>query len=409
MPRNQSAGSSPRMVDGKVPACLLLKDDGMGFSFHMTTIYVLDQHDRHHSRANPEMKMACAINPDLSGRELHDEAGAYPSEADERCGLRICDNAAHARLDTMDAAVDLYPSRREGINPVFAERLDPVVYSNDPDRCPVAREFIESYEENGYLVLEDLFTDADISRFQDETRELMKTWKHRDTDSVIREPGSGDVRTIFQVHATNRLFGKLAADERLAGLAEYILGDRVYIHQSRLNYKPGFRGKEFYWHSDFETWHVEDGMPRMRALSMSIALTDNYEKNGPLMLIPGSHHEYVVCAGETPEEHFRTSLKKQEYGVPDEGMLTDLVARHGIVSIPGKPGTVTLFDSNIMHGSSSNITPFPRSNVFLVYNAISNRVTDPFCSRPPRPEFVASRREISPVSKNTHRPDYYAR
>src|SRR3546814_3200003 len=57
---------------------------------------------------------------------------------------------------------------------------------------------------------------------------------------------------------------RLAADERLAGVARFLLDDTVYIHQSRLNYKPGFQGKEFYWHSDFETWHVEDGMPRMR-------------------------------------------------------------------------------------------------------------------------------------------------
>lgn len=52
-----------------------------------------------------------------------------------------------------------------------------------------------------------------------------------------------------------------------------ILGSEVYIHQSRVNYKPGYGGTGFYWHSDFETWHSEDGMPRMRALSVSIALT----------------------------------------------------------------------------------------------------------------------------------------
>lgn len=62
---------------------------------------------------------------------------------------------------------------------------------------------------------------------------------------------------------------------RLLDIAQFLLDDEVYIHQSRLNYKPGFRGKEFYWHSDFETWHVEDGMPRLRALSISITLTEN--------------------------------------------------------------------------------------------------------------------------------------
>src|SRR3546814_18361378 len=87
--------------------------------------------------------------------------------------------------------------------------------------------------------------------------------------------------------------------------------DLVYIHQSRLNYKPGFKGKEFYWHSDFETWHVEDGMPRMRALSMSVLLAENTTHNGPLMLIPGSHQTYLTCVGETPDAHYLSSLKRR--------------------------------------------------------------------------------------------------
>src|SRR5690606_5167561 len=132
--------------------------------------------------------------------------------------------------------------------------------------------------------------------------------------------------------------------------------------------------KEFYWHSDFETWHVEDGMPSMRALSMSIALTENYSTNGPLLLIPGSHRKFVACEGETPEQHFKSSLKKQDYGVPDAKNLADLVKANGIVEVRGKPGSVCLFDCNILHGSNSNISPFPRSNVFFVYNAMSNRV-----------------------------------
>jgi ectoine hydroxylase len=109
----------------------------------------------------------------------------------------------------------------------------------------------------------------------------------------------------------------LTRDPRILAKAREILGGDVYIHQSRINYKPGFRGKEFYWHSDFETWHVEDGMPRMRAVSCSIALTPNYEFNGPLMLVPGSHRYFLSCVGETPEEHYKESLKKQEIGVPD--------------------------------------------------------------------------------------------
>lgn len=103
---------------------LLLKEDKMGFSFHITTIYAgadlpmhyknhlesvfcisgmgsiensetgethpihpgvmyaLDKNDRHILRADTEMKMACVFNPPLNGREIHDDSGAYPLEAE---------------------------------------------------------------------------------------------------------------------------------------------------------------------------------------------------------------------------------------------------------------------------------------------------------------------------------------
>ena len=99
---------------------LLLKDDGMGFSFHITTIYkgaelplhyqnhleavyciegqgeiedkhtgqvhrisagtiyALDKNDKHVLTAETTMRMICVFNPPLVGPESHDENGAYP-------------------------------------------------------------------------------------------------------------------------------------------------------------------------------------------------------------------------------------------------------------------------------------------------------------------------------------------
>lgn len=110
--------------DGWTSVRLLLKDDGMGFSFHITTIhagaelemeyknhlesvycvagegtiedlatgevhqirpgvmYALDKHDRHILRGKTEMTMACVFNPPVTGREVHGPDGAYPLEAD---------------------------------------------------------------------------------------------------------------------------------------------------------------------------------------------------------------------------------------------------------------------------------------------------------------------------------------
>ena len=91
----------------------------------------------------------------------------------------------------------------------------------------------------------------------------------------VIEPGSRELRSLFAVHRSSAVLKALCQHPKLVDIARQLLGSDVYIHQSRVNYKGGFRGKEFYWHSDFETWHVEDGMPRMRALSCSILLTDN--------------------------------------------------------------------------------------------------------------------------------------
>ena len=247
----------------------------------------------------------------------------------------------------------------------------------------------------------DVAQGDDTSLLRTEAGKLLADPQALEDETVITEPGGKEVRSIFKIHAQSDVIGRLAADSRLAGVAQFLLGDRVYIHQSRLNYKPGFTGKEFYWHSDFETWHVEDGMPRMRALSMSVLLAENTPNNGPLMLIPGSHKAYLTCIGETPEDHYRQSLKRQEYGVPDEDSLAELAHKHGIVAPTGKPGSVVIFDCNTMHGSNGNITPFPRANAFMVYNAVSNRLTAPFGVDKPRPEFIAARGEpeaITPVT-----------
>lgn len=103
---------------------LLLKEDNMGFSFHITTIYkgadfqmhyqnhlesvycmsgrgeveslesgdvhpiepgtvyILDKHDKHILRATEEMTMACVFNPPLNGKEVHNKEGAYELQAE---------------------------------------------------------------------------------------------------------------------------------------------------------------------------------------------------------------------------------------------------------------------------------------------------------------------------------------
>ncbi len=121
----QKSGRTVVSPDGNWESTrMLLKDDNMGFSFHITTIYkgadfqmhyqnhlesvycvsglgevetlvdgkkypiepgtlyILDQHDKHVLRAFEEMVMACVFNPPLNGKEVHNAEGAYELEAE---------------------------------------------------------------------------------------------------------------------------------------------------------------------------------------------------------------------------------------------------------------------------------------------------------------------------------------
>lgn len=285
--------------------------------------------------------------------------------------------------------IDVYPSRIHS-EPAILERQDPVVYSEWTESSPLSKEQSDFYDKNGYLFLEGFFSEAEVNVWRQELRNMWEQARTSNAEEVIREPDSQEVRSIFAVHWEG-VFAELAKHPRLVGIVQYLLGGDTYIHQSRINFKPGFNGKEFYWHSDFETWHVEDGMPRMRALSCSIALEDNYSFNGPLMVVPGSHRKFVSCVGQTPKDHYKSSLRRQEYGVPDPDSLTALVREGGIDTPTGKAGSILLFDCNIMHGSNSNISPMPRSNVFLVYNSVDNRIGEPFSGQKPRPAHIATR------------------
>lgn len=297
---------------------------------------------------------------------------------------------------------DLYPSRT-GSAPRILPRFDPVVHSSWHTDAPLTRAQTEAFDRDGYLVLENLFTPEEVTGLQDATSRILADPAALDEATVISEPDAKEIRSVFMIHRQDAVMQRLAADERLAGVARFLLGDQVYVHQSRLNYKPGFVGKEFYWHSDFETWHVEDGMPQMRALSMSVLLAPNSPLNGPLMIIPGSHRKYCACAGETPKDHYLYSLRKQEYGVPDADTLAELATEGGIAAPTGEAGTVVIFDCNAMHGSNGNITPFPRANAFFVYNAVSNRLVSPYGPEKPRPEFIAARQH-TPVLRKPETP-----
>lgn len=290
---------------------------------------------------------------------------------------------------------DKYPTRVIG-PPKMLNRQCPITWDKTLSG-PLSKEELNQYDDKGFLLKEDLFSRDEVEKLMTNVLKLKELSKNNYDDTVVREKDSDEIRSFFAIHK-NTLFSALTRDARVLGVVEQILASDAYIHQSRINLKPGFTGKEFYWHSDFETWHSEDGMPAMRALSCVINLTDNYEFNGPLMVIPGSHKLFIQCQGETPDNHYKKSLVRQDYGVPSHQHMSELVEEFGIEVPRGRAGSAVFFDCNIMHGSNGNITPYPRTNVFFVFNSTQNKLISPYAGTAPRPEIIAARNDTTTLT-----------
>jgi ectoine hydroxylase len=289
---------------------------------------------------------------------------------------------------TTDKA-DFYRTRVTGLSGL-KPRLHPVVWGDGVDGS-LAADQVASYDSRGYHTADAVLSSSDVDACVDEVTAL--TERLASDERVVRESSDGSVRSVFDVHKLSDVVAEICARPDIVDVARQILDDDVYIHQSRINFKPGFAGGPFYWHSDFETWHAEDGMPVPRALSVSLALTPNHAYNGSLMIIPGSHKVFVSCPGETPDGYHRQSLSsyRPPFGTPDEKHVASLADEMGIDTVTGPAGSALYFDSNCLHASSGNITPFPRSNLFVVFNSRSNRLRDPYGAATPRPDYLANR------------------
>jgi len=286
----------------------------------------------------------------------------------------------------MDAITDLYPSRPSLVASILP-RTDPVVYGGAVRSDGLLPETLDAYRQDGFLCFDSFLGARSLAELTEEMERLRAVAAPGDP-VVLREPASDTVRAVYDVHKRSALVDALVRDEALLGPVRQILGGPVYVHQSRIDYAAGPGAAAFYWHSDFETWHVEDGMPRMRAVNVQISLSDALPETGPLMLIPGSHLHYIPRLGDA--DSVQMSVSGQ-----DSASLVGLIERNGIFTATHSAGSMVLFDCNMLHGSNGNITPQPRVTLNIVYNSVDNRPSAaPFGGDRPRPSFLAARDEV---------------
>jgi len=242
------------------------------------------------------------------------------------------------------------------------------------------------FDRDGFLFFPSLFSPEEIAVLNAAVPGL---YARREAYNV-REKGSDAVRTNFAAHLYSEPFARLARHPRMVEPVEDLFGEKLYMHQFKINGKMAFEGDVWQWHQDYGTWLNDDLMPTERAMNVAIFLDDVDEFNGPLMFIPGSHRKGVV------EAKHDLSTTSYPLWTVDNDLIRQLVmragGRHGgIVSPKGPAGSMILFHSCLVHASTSNLSPFNRVSVYLSLCAVSNHIR-----RFHRPEYIAHR-DFTPI------------
>ena len=239
---------------------------------------------------------------------------------------------------------------------------------------------VSQFHDDGWLFLPETFADEEVAALRDEAEQIYR----QDRPEVWREK-SGVPRTAFAAHLYNEAFCLLGRHPRMIHPVEQLFGEKVYMHQYKINAKASFTGDVWQWHQDYGTWARDDGMPEPRAMNIAIFLDEVKPINGPLMLVPKSQH-----AGDLQASHDLATTSYPLWTL-DEETVTRLVKDGGIVAPTGKAGGMLMFHGNLVHGSAGNITPYPRKIVYLTLNSVSN-----YIRKPTRPEFIAHQ-DFAPI------------
>lgn len=244
-------------------------------------------------------------------------------------------------------------------------------------------EEVERFREDGYLFFPGLLSAEEIGTLGQDLPALMAGTG----PGVFREQGNPEsVRLIYGGHKDSEAFRRLTLLPRLLGPVRQLLGEDVYIHQTRINPKREYDGAAWSWHQDFGTWGREDGLPAPKLIMTAVFIDAATPVNAPLLIVPGSQRHGMIAAASlqegTPGSYVVMEIARDT--------LAALAGEGGIVPLMGPPGSVAFLHCNIVHGSSNNITPYRRAIAYINYNAVSNHARS--LRRPPHfcePDFTA--------------------
>jgi phytanoyl-CoA hydroxylase len=221
------------------------------------------------------------------------------------------------------------------------------------------------FETNGYLILDRIFSEAEIAPVSDEIDRLIegKSTYVPDRD-LVWEPDSSPprLRNAFRLHLYNDFFLNFAKSRKLTATLAEILGRPLRLYGSQLFAKPAHVGTLVPKHQDMPYWPFDP--PEL--ITAWIALDDTSTQNGCVRFIAGSHK-----LGMLP--HAPSNVKGNSLGLVEHPAVNALPEH----AIQVKRGSVVLHHALTVHHSEPNQSNRSRRGLVYVYMSPNVRLVQP--------------------------------
>lgn len=227
------------------------------------------------------------------------------------------------------------------------------------------QEMKETYDDNGFLVVEDLFPAAELAEVRRRVQAIVDdpggvppgVTVGREGDTKPEAKGTGAVRGAAFMVRYDPHFQQFARTPKLLEIVRGLLGPRVKVFRDQMLLKPpGGQAKPP--HQDQSYFVVE---PVDDLVTAWVALDDATRQNGCMTYVPGSHRHGIFPVTPDPE--------RPVHHVPDTGGL-DLPEP---VACPVRAGAVIFHHGCTLHASAVNATDTWRRALILHYATSDSR------------------------------------
>jgi ectoine hydroxylase-related dioxygenase (phytanoyl-CoA dioxygenase family) len=225
------------------------------------------------------------------------------------------------------------------------------------DHYAVSPGQIAAFREQGYLILPDLVSEAELTPLE----EIFERFMRAEVEGMGRDfcDMSGPYGRAFEdFNLINAVLPRHywpalkdnVFERRATSIARQLIGDDAVLDYDQfLAKRPRRPGAVFAWHQDLGYW--PSGTPDTRTVTCSLALDDATLENGCLRVVPGSHLEARLRPHRPMAWTSAPELRDEAHT-----LSVELGAGDHVVALPVPRGGITVHNERIVHGSAGNQT-----------------------------------------------------